>query len=436
MSSTFFHIFFLTAFPVCDTVVAMAGKKRKLLTISDAISAQTGLGRIHRDLIGKIIENLSDVYEVATMGYGGIGTSKIKVPQFPMEGMSDWILPSLPDVCRDFFGKEKPTILTIWDLHRLTWLAAPRGCSELFTKFPGIQQWAMSRPFELWGYIPIDSSGPNDRLTFPIMKTLLGFDRLLAYGAFGEGVIRRTIGDEESDKRHLTFLPHGILGDEFYEVDRKLSRKLFIEYTGAYNFLHMLGKVDHTDPIADDELLVGCVCTNQPRKDLALLAETISILSRDRRVRLWLHIDDLERSYSVPNLLIDFGILGNTILSLGEVSDAKLATAYSACDLTIAPGLGEGMGYPVFESLFCQTPCFHGNYGGAPQWMNNPDLLVEPVAYRYEGSYASKRPVFRAQDFVDKIVPFIGKRIDNPPVNLDWHRLWPAWDAWFRKAAE
>ena len=201
--------------------------KRKLLTISDAISASTGLGRIHRDLVTRILEDLSDVYDVATMGYGGVGTTKIKVPQFPTEGQSDWVLPSLPAVCEDFFGSEKGTILVISDAHRWTWLAAPRGCSELFTKFPGLQQWAMRRPFEIWGYLPIDSSGPNDRLAFPIMKTLLGFDRLLAYGNFGEGVIRRTIGDEDANQRHLTNLPHGAVSEDFYEHNRLVSRAMF-----------------------------------------------------------------------------------------------------------------------------------------------------------------------------------------------------------------
>ena len=307
--------------------------KKKLLTISDAISASTGLGRIHRDLVVRILDNLSDVYDLATMGYGGVGTSKIKVPQFPMEGMADWVLPSLPDVCKDFFGNEKGTILVISDAHRWTWLAAPRGCNELFSKFPGLQQWAMSRPFELWGYVPIDSSGPNDRLTFPIMKTLLGFDRLLAYGPFGEGVIRRTIGDEESDKRHLTNLPHGIDGETFYELPRKLSRKLFLEYTGAQNFFQMIGHVKGTAPIADDEVLISILGTNQSRKNFALGIETASILAQKHKIRLHLHIDSLERYWSIPNLLADFGMLDKTVISLGNIPDSKMATAYSAATL-------------------------------------------------------------------------------------------------------
>ena len=383
----------------------------------------------------RIHANLSDVYDLATYGYGSPGSSKFPFPQYNMEGKSDWLLPSLPEVCEDFFGKQKYTILTIWDLHRLTWLAAPRGCNELFSKFPGLQQWAMSRPFEIWGYIPIDGSGPNDRLTFPIMKTLLGFDRLLAYGEFGEGVIRRTIGDEESDKRHLTHIPHGICGETFYELPRKLSRKLFLQYTGAHNFFQMIGQVKDTAPIADDEVLIHIVATNQNRKDWCTGLEACAILAKTRRIRVWAHLDDLERYWSIPNLLADFGLLDKTIISLGQISDERMATAYSACDLGLGIGLGEGMGYPIFESLFCGTPCLHVNYGGAPAWMGNPDLLVEPIAYRYEGAYASQRPVSRAQDWATKADAVIGKRV-NRPGELNWQNLWPKWQKWFMEAAK
>jgi glycosyltransferase involved in cell wall biosynthesis len=350
--------------------------------------------------------------------------------------MSDWLCPTLPGIIEDFAGKERCTAMSIWDAHRLTWLAAPRGCNELFNKFPGLQQWAMSRPFELWGYIPIDSSGPNDRLTFPIMKTLLGFDRLLAYGQFGEGVIRRTIGDEESDKRHLCHIPHGINGDEFYEMPRKLSRRLFLEYTGAQNFFQMIGHVKGTAPIADDETLIHIVGTNQNRKDWCTGLEACAILAKTRRIRVWAHLDDLERFWSIPNLLADFGLLDKTIISLGQISDERMATAYSACDLGLGIGLGEGYGYTIMESLFCGTPCLHINYGGAPQWMGNPDLLVEPVAYRYEGAYASQRPVSRAQDWADKASAVIGKRC-NRNGDIGWERLWPErWEPYLREAAK
>jgi glycosyltransferase involved in cell wall biosynthesis len=410
-------------------------EKKKLLILSDSPSASSGLGRICRDLSTRIHANLSDVFDLATAGYGSPGSSKLHWLQYNLEGMSDWVCPTLPDICSDFFGNEKGTILTIWDSHRLTWLSAPRGCLELFGKFPGLQQWAMSRPFDLWGYLPIDSSGPNDRLTFPIMKTLLGFDRLLAYGEFGEGVIRRTIGDEESDKRHLTNLPHGIDGDTFYPLDRELSRKLFLQYTGAQSFFQMLRMINKTEPIADDEVLIHIVATNQNRKDWCCGLEACAILAKSRKIRVWCHLDDLERFWSIPNLLEDFRLLDKTIISLGQISDERMATAYSACDLGLGIGLGEGMGYPIFESLFCGTPCLHINYGGAPQWMQNTDLLVEPVAYRYEGAYASQRPVSNAQDWATRADAVIGKRV-NHPGGLDWLNLWSKWEAWFREAVK
>jgi glycosyltransferase involved in cell wall biosynthesis len=419
-------------------------KRRKLLTISDAISASTGLARIHRDLALRIHENLSDVYDLATFGFGSPGSTKIPIPQLVAEGMDNWVMPTLPQVCDDFFGEEKGIILTILDPWRLTWLAAPRGCSELFGKHPGLQAWALKCPFELWGYIPVDSSGPQDHLSFPLMKTLLGFDRLLGYTQFAEDVIRRTIGDEESEKRHLFHLPHGIDSSTFYEFPQKLSRRLFLQHTGAQSLFHMLQMADHTEPVTDEEILIGCVATNQSRKDLALMAETIAILARDKPIRFWLHTDGLEKYWSIPNLLIDFGIVDKTLISTGMISDNRMASAYSACNVTLAPGLGEGMGFPVFESLFCGTPCIHGDYGGAPEWMaercqgqrmQNEDepLLVKPIAYRYEGSYCSKRPVFSAQDWADKVNGVIGHRM-NHPGELDWNNLWPRWEAWFREA--
>jgi glycosyltransferase involved in cell wall biosynthesis len=411
-------------------------KRRRILTISDAISAQTGLGRIHRDLVTRMLEHLGDVFEVATMGYGGVGTTKIKVPQLPMEGMIEWVLPTLPAVCDDFFGKERGIVMFIWDAHRTSWFSQPVQLGgENLAKFPGLKEWLVQANIEKWIYAPIDSSGPNDRLSFPLALTLGGFDRILAYGEFGEGVIRRSIGDEEADKRHLTHLPHGLCSDDFYQQDRALSRKLILQYTGAQTMLHMLGVDKTTAPIAEDEILIGCVCTNQARKDLQLAAETVAILSRNRRIRFWLHTDQLERAWSIPSLLVDYGILHNTIISMSNIPDLRMATAYSACDLTIAPGLGEGMGYTIFESLFCGTPCIHTNYGGAPQWMGNPDFLVEPVAYRYEGSYASKRPVCSAQDWADKANALLGKRI-NFSTDLDWDNLWPKWEHYLRDAAK
>lgn len=415
----------------------MENKPKPLLIVTDGISGPSGLARIGRDIATRIYDNLSDVYRLGVAGYSGTGSRKFPFLQYHFEGVqSDWVLPSLPEIVQDFAGNEKCILLFISDLNRLGWLAQPdRLGGETLSRYPGLKEWVKQANIAKWLYCPIDSSGPNDKLSFPIALTAMGFDRLLAYGEFGEGVLRRTLGDEEADKRHLTHLPHGINSDVFYPLPRDLCRKLFFEHTGAQTMLAMLGVNPEINPIADDEVLIGICATNQSRKDWCLALECCAILAQHQKIRVWLHIDQLEGYWSIPSLLVDYGLLDRSVISLNHIPDERMAEAYSACDLTLSPGLGEGYGYPAMESLFCGAPCIHGNYGGSPQWMGNSDLLVEPIAYRYEGSYCSKRPVFSAQDWADKAEYLIGKRC-NHNGEIDWKRLWPRWEAYLREAAK
>lgn len=408
---------------------------KPLLLVSDAVSSSTGLGRITRDLAVRINEHLCDIYRVAVYGYGGTGSCKFSFPQYNMEGKQDWLLPSLPEVCKDFFGEEKGIIMTIWDANRLNWLATPRQCSDLFGSFSILQRWANHRPFDLWGYLPIDAAGPNDKLTYPLMKTTLGFNRLLAYGPFGEEVIRKSIGKYESDQRHLTNLPHGVDSAVFYERDRSTSRSLFLENTGAQTLLSMLDpKTNRTRLPREDEVLVGIVCTNQSRKDIPLAFETCSILARNRKLRVWLHTDILERNWSIPSLLVDYELLDKTVISLGFLTDDAMAEAYSACDLTLGPG-AEGFGFPIAESLACHTPCITGSYAGAADFVPK-EMQVNPVAFRYEGIYSQKRPVYNAEDWANKAEEWIGKKSNLDP-KYNWDNLWPnQWEPWFREAVK
>jgi len=329
-----------------------------MLIISDSPTAGTGLGRITADLSSRIASNLSEVYRIATLGYGGIASRKLNQHHYVAEGMDGWIIPSLPEIWDDWAGKEKGIILFISDPSRLGWFSRPEMSEEL-VRYPGLKQFLSKPPYQKWIYAPVDAAGPNDRLTFPLQQNLLGFDRILAYGKFGEDVIRRTLGEQESEKRSLTSLPHGIDTTAFYPRNRQTSRAFFFSYTGAVS---LFGKKDLIKP---DEILIGCVATNQFRKDYPLLIETVAILSRERKVRLWIHTDQLERAngWSIPALLVDFGLADRTIISLGHIPDEAMAKAYSACDITIAPG-PEGWGFPIAESLACSTPVVHGSYGG------------------------------------------------------------------------
>lgn len=413
----------------------MAEKRKKLLLISDSVSANTGLARIARDLSTRIYENLSDVYELATAGVGGCGSSKFGFPQYHLEGVqSDWVLPSLQEIVEDFAGNVRCTVMFVWDASRLGWFSQPdRLGNETLTRYPGMREWLLRANMEKWLYCPLDASGPNDKLTFPLAITLMGFDRLLAYGPFGEGVIRKTIGDEESNKRHLTNLPHGIDSEKFFELDRKLCRRLFLKHTGAQSMFNMFKQKD-TPPIAENETLIGICATNQARKDWHLGLQTCALLARDRKIRIWIHTDSLEREWSIPSLLVDYGLLGSEVISLGYLSDEKMAEAYSACDLTL--GIGpEGFGFPLIESQFCGTPVVTGAYAGGGDIVPK-DWQVEPLpAFKYEGSYSCARPVYNAEHWAMNAGVLIGKRC-NYPGRYDWARLWPAeWEPYLREAA-
>ncbi len=414
----------------------MAEKRKKLLIVSDSVSGQSGLARIARDIAVHAHTNLSDLYELATAGYGGCGSAKLGFQQYHLEGVqSDWVLPSLQEIVEDFAGKERCIVLFIWDPSRLGWFSQPeRLGSENLLKYPGLKQWLIKANIERWIYAPVDASGPNDRLTFPLSLALQGFDRILAYGPFGEGVIRRTLGDEESDKRHLTWLPHGIDDETFFSLDQKLCRRLFLKHTGAQSMFSMFNpKEQPTPPIAQDETLIGIVATNQLRKDWHLGLQTCSILARDRKLRVWIHTDSMERDWSIPSLLVDYGLIGKELITLGYLPDSVIAEGYSACDFTLGIG-AEGWGFPLAESQFCGTPVVTGSYAGGGDIVPR-EWQVDPVAFRYEGSFSCKRPVYDARMWAMIAENLIGKRC-NAPGQYKWSENWKGWEAWFREAAK
>ena len=102
-----------------------------LLIISDSPSANSGLGRITRDLATRVHEHLGDLYRVASFGYGSVGSRKLPFPQYYMPKIEDWVLPDLPDVWEDFAGNECGIVMSIWDCSRMLWFSRPdRYCPD------------------------------------------------------------------------------------------------------------------------------------------------------------------------------------------------------------------------------------------------------------------------------------------------------------------
>jgi glycosyltransferase involved in cell wall biosynthesis len=336
---------------------------------------------------------------------------------------SEFVISNLPEVWRDWAGEEAGVILFIWDASRLGWFSRPNiNCTD-----PSLKQFLTSAKIQRWIYNPVDAEGMFGKLTYPLIQSLLGFDRILGYGQFGENVMRESLGEDASRERDLSSIPHGIDSSVFYPRARHIARRDFFRLTGAAN---VTGKA--SPAVLDDEPLIGTVATNQFRKDYGLWAEScIQFLSYRPKARFWIHVDTMEREWSIPALLIDAGLMDKTAVSVGDIPDDHMAQAYSACDLTLGIGAGEGFGYPIAESLFCGTPCIHGNYAGAVDYLWD-DLLINPAKLPLRGVYSGRRPVFEPKDWADKMESLLGKRVDRPN-QLEWAEVWPRFESWFRR---
>jgi len=389
-----------------------------LLIISDAPTSGTGLGRVTKDLATRIAEHLPEV-RVATLGYGGPYSSKLPFHQYQME-MSEWVIHNLPEVWSDLAGEQKGIVMTVWDSSRLLWFAHPENCAD-----PILKKFLQESTFSKWGYFPMDATGPHGRLTAILKHTIEGYDRVLAYSKWAEDILRRTLWKKPLVEG-LTNLPHGIDTSVFYPRDRVDARAKFGERIGMRN---QTGKWLY---IPDNFFVVGIVATNQTRKDFGLGIQVVAELAKSRPTLVWIHTDVLERHWSLPALLNDYGLKNHAVTTV-PLTDEQMAWCYAACDLTLSVGLGEGFGFAAAESLACGVPTVAPNYGGGE--LIPKQMLVEPVRMRLEGPYNSFRPVMCATDFAAKAIEVTGKQFDFPTY-IDWNVLWPRWERWLRDGIE
>lgn len=383
-----------------------------LLILSDAPSCTSGLGRITRDLATRIATDMQDEFRVATLGYGGAGNSSFPFFQYHIHEMKDWVIPDLPIIWNDFTqGDDRGILLAIWDASRVLWLSVPEACP-----IPALKSWLKTAKMRKWTYSPVDAEGVGGKLSFLLQQSLKGFERVLNYSKWSAGVTG-----------YPDHLPHGLDTNVFRPHPRNECRKELRE--NGWKDLH------------STSFMVGIVATNQKRKDWALGMKTCRILlDRGLDVRVWAHTDHLTREWDFAQLVTDFSLQGRVVITMSNYSDTQMARMYSACDVTLGIGLGEGFGYPLAESIACGTPALHGAYGGGaevvPQWMQ-----IEPIGWRYEGGFCMKRPVFDPVDWAGKAQP-PPKHYESlrKPTSLsealDWQNLWPRWREWLRRGIE
>lgn len=383
-----------------------------ILLHSDSVDLQTGLARITRDLaiqLSKMPE-----FRVATYGRNGVGACHLPWPQYYFPMGDTWGAEQLPQVWNNFTHGEPGIHMSIYDMTRMDWIVAPRGLPENLTSF--LNDAAMAR----WAYIPIDSTGPNGKLTGIVADTISRYasvGRVLAYSNFAKEVIERSTGVQ------VESMPHGV-NFKAFDIRDKVGARMAMGWKHGQD-------------------VIGVVATNQQRKDWGLVAVVANELkTKMPKVRWWWHIDTLLNGWNIHALIQDYKLQDHVKVTLsGELDDTKLSWMYSACDITILPST-EGFGYPIIESMACGVPVIHSSYGGGAELLPERGWLVDPVTYRLDTVYNMLRPVWRPEEWVDKIEWMLKSDVRvnwNPGEcrravsHLDWNNMGPVWRRWFKE---
>lgn len=441
-------------------------KPTPILILSDSPLGSSGLGRITRDLADRIHATMPE-FRVATFGLGTpADIPRPLLPDYPryqMTGLHDYIPVNFAEVWQEFTQGEPGVLLTIWNPAWCWWLVKPELIEaeieiakddpelveklELRNRLRAIKELVTAKPnMKLWGYFPIDgdcTTRPPDLDQFlpeSTMKLLRKYDRVLCYTDWAANLATVSWNNDKHaeafDYGPVDSLPHGLDTSVFYPRSRKWARKSLHQRTGNFQPPATTNPLD-----SDSTLLIGCVATNSARKDWGLAFQTCAeLLTRGVDVYLWCHASASHGFWNLTELADIHGMRDRIIPSRAEMLDDDLAWCYSACDVTLGIGSGEGWGYPIAESMACGVPCVTGNYAGATDYVP-AGFLVEPVAFRLDGFFCIRRPVYSPQDWATKIqeiwrfllTPRVGDSNDSLlPDYISWDNCWPRWQDWLR----
>lgn len=383
-----------------------------ILIVGDGPNEPSGLGRILRDLASLIVSHPDLGLELATCGGPSLPLVRdwTHIPMGETEREGDWGRSFVEAAWQHTFGPRPGILWVIWDPGRLA-------------AYDGI-----NLPVQIWSYPAVDGDNVCGAIGGPAAAALLHADRVIAYGRWGSQILKNTIGHS------VPYLPHGLQTRLYMEEETAEERAWVDAELGPH--------------VKRGDYIVGCVATNQPRKDLGLYFRTLQELkARGYHVYGWLHTDVLVKAWSVVQLAEDCGLTRKVTISTKPYTDRELALLYRRCGVTIAPGLGEGFGYPIVESLASGVPVVHGDFGGGRELVPRREWRFPVREIRLEGIYGQQRPVFNARDVANAIERVWGWRDETPieavraycqgaVAHLDWQALWPRWRGWIRQGVE
>lgn len=376
------------------------------MLVSDGPAEPTGLGRIARDLSGLIATSDLPVDFVQVGGRVPPVWSQWRHLPIDLGADFDWGARCVQQLWSDLWGSQPGILFVVWDPGRL---------------LPYTQ---IDLPVQRWTYTAIDGSNTHGQISGPARAALEQFDRVLAYGRYGARVLKRTLG------RDIPYLPHGLSSSTYGAPPADAEERWVQSVLGPF--------------YKEGATLVGCVMTNQFRKDLGLYFQTLrELLDRGHKVFGWLHTDTAVKAWAVPQLAEDFRMEKHMRITIENLSDRQLALLYRACKVVVLPSLGEGFGYPIVEALASGTPVVHSDCAGGAELVPRNEWRVPVLAERLEGIYAIRRPVFSAGDWANAVErclqwqtdhgSAVGPYCQGSVAHLDWSALWGRWRSWIQQ---
>jgi len=378
-----------------------------LLLVGDGPQEATGLGRILRDLGQRMHESDLPI-ELASVGGPPLPGWRAwpHLPMGEMERNDDWGAAYVEACWTDTFQRQPGVLWLIWDPARLA----------------AYQRTTL--PVRIWSYPAIDAPNRVGSIGGPAGEAIAIVDRVVAYGRWASTIVKTRRDDA------VSYLPHGLDLESYRPIAGGEEEAWVTAQLGPQ--------------VKQGDLVIGCVATNQPRKDLSLFFGALAELkARGYPVYGWLHTDVLVKAWSIVQLVEDCGLGRRVTVSTKTYTDRELALLYQRCAVTVAPGLGEGFGYPIVESLASGTPVVHGEFGGGQELVPKIEWRFPVREVRLEGIYALQRPVFRPEDVANAIervlqwVQQVGAATAaaycrGAVAHLSWDALWPRWRSWIQ----
>jgi len=383
-----------------------------IVVIGDSPRLQTGLSRIARDITSRLWASRERLgTHVAQMAWEPRGMYPLSSPPWPLVTFADlhedWgagqVVPYVGSVVEQLgVDPHKVVLFTVWD---------PARCFEY--------RYACEN---LWGYFAVDGHNMHGRFGGPAADTVAEYARVLAYTEYGAQVLHDTIAHVRPDRQPvIPYLPHG---HEWNAAQRADAVANCVPPLGGWR--------------------LGCVATNQPRKDLGLFFAVLrTLLDLGEPVQGWLHTDAMVTgAWSIPELLEVYNITEEQcLISTGNMTDSALQELYASCAVTLAPGRGEGFGYPIVESYAMGRPVVHCDYGGGRE-LTLPEGRSPVDVFDTTNPYVIQRPILGALEVAQRCEELAHKLLDDPTLatyyagtvaHLHWDHLWPRWETWVRQ---